>query len=1555
MATQYSNKPIVTNGLVYALDFGNQKSYVSGSNSARSLLFNPLTASVITYSTASIPNLTNEGLQFVNNATVNTGNPFAIVSDTGAFTMMYTTKVLSGGIFASKDWNGGALDLNLNPNGSLVGWNYYNSNINNERSYTGNFSSSLTHHTWTYSSGSFTYYVNGIPVTASGFASGYGYGVNITSNITLNGRVYAAFDRFWSGSLFNYYLYNRVLTPEEVYSNYLITAQRVGLSTRPKPYTVDPDVYNFLTATSIVDPIITSSINTFVLGLKSASLWDKMIAIYPFVGTGSAGVNLTGSHRWNLKEATVLTSSFNGSWNGSISGSTPSGSNTFISVPYSPIQSVLPAGTMTYPNYTTSSAHISILSYDTPVSSSILAGTGMTKELAISTLAGDYGTPAAAYSVRKVRTAYSGALMDVRRSIDNVTSSIGYVSNGDLDTGSLLDFVLPGRSTLPGAYSGLAAAYSLRKVSGSYTGSAIQANNGLVYRDIEFDASGNLNTGSLTSLVATGSNVLPGSYSGLTAAYSLRRVSSSYSGFAIEVQSGSVSQSIGFDSFGNLDTGSLLTFAGSGNAFIKTWYDQSGNNNHATQSVAANQPQIINTGSIITQNGKPSVLYSSGKGLIIPPITINQPLTMFWVLRNNNTTLNARHLNGNSNAEVRMYGTNVGLYFGTGFETSMAVQGTRYTYSFKVSGSNSQIFQNSTLKATGNAGSNNITSIPLGINGHTQFLYQSGDFNIDEILFYNSDQSSNRTYIENNINAYYDIYTTSSVSTENAFVSTWYDQSGNARHATQTTASSQPLIVSSGSLVTENGKPAIRFTTDHVLPTPLAGNTTLPFNVFAAVRVETVGPIGTWYLGFTGTDLAKYMVKQRSVANGGIQASLLTGSNISVGGVQSFTTNTSSMYLHSSLYNTPTMSMFIDNTLIGTSSLTDGNYFATQNITIGSGRAAFRGTFKYSELLIYTSDQSTNRTFIENNINTYYNVYTSSNAGFVARWYDQSGNNRHATQTATGSQPIVVLSGSVITQNNRYALNFNGTTHTLSSSFGTTIAQPVSIFSIYKPDITGSIHPIYDGTGARITHWVGGNKYNTFAGVDLLGVQTTTLNQVLHTGIYNGGSSLSNINSVLDKSGNAGTNGTSGIRIGGWFDLSYFFTGKIQELVMYPSNQASVAAPVEYGINNYYNIYTQPTSSNWATSSFTIYATTSSISASINNDLQSGIASTGPLGFITVSRTGSNSLTLARNGVTSSFSVPASGALSTNLYLGAINNNGIALGSSPYNISFASVGVGLTNNDLNNYYSLVDKLQFNLGRQRLLDMFPGAVAAYSVRKLRSAYTGSAIEVQSGTVSQSIGFDSTGNLDTAALLAFAGSGNAFVKTWFDQAGNNNFTQTNSSIQPQIVSSGVILTQTGVGAATPAIRFNGSSQYLNCTETTVSTGDSSLFLAMQKGLGETNILATANGASYYYLSYNGSQYYGTVATSDPNTDFNVTSYGLISVTFNFGNELKFYRNNSLKITRTSPSIGVQTFNRLCGHAFGNYGAVNLNEIVIYPTNQISNRIGINSNINNYYQIY
>ena len=48
-------------------------------------------------------------------------------------------------------------------------------------------------------------------------------------------------------------------------------------------------------------------------------------------------------------------------------------------------------------------------------------------------------------------------------------------------------------------------------------------------------------------------------------------------------------------------------------------------------------------------------------------------------------------------------------------------------------------------------------------------------------------------------------------------------------------------------------------------------------------------------------------------------------------------------------------------------------------------------------------------------------------------------------------------------------------------------------------------------------------------------------------------------------------------------------------------------------------------------------------------------------------------------------------------------------------------------------------------------------AAYSLRKLLTAYTGSAIRVRrsSDNTESDIGFDGSGNLDTSALLTFVG--------------------------------------------------------------------------------------------------------------------------------------------------------------------------------------------------------
>lgn len=90
--------------------------------------------------------------------------------------------------------------------------------------------------------------------------------------------------------------------------------------------------------------------------------------------------------------------------------------------------------------------------------------------------------------------------------------------------------------------------------------------------------------------------------------YSLRKMRANYTGAAIRVRrTDNLEQDIGFTSSGDLDTTALQKFVGSGNGFVKTWYDQSGNAKHATQTTAVRQAKIVNAGNIILLNGKPAL------------------------------------------------------------------------------------------------------------------------------------------------------------------------------------------------------------------------------------------------------------------------------------------------------------------------------------------------------------------------------------------------------------------------------------------------------------------------------------------------------------------------------------------------------------------------------------------------------------------------------------------------------------------------------------------------------------------------------------------------------------------------------------------------------------------------------------------------------------------------------------------------------------------------------------------------------------------------------------
>ncbi len=94
----------------------------------------------------------------------------------------------------------------------------------------------------------------------------------------------------------------------------------------------------------------------------------------------------------------------------------------------------------------------------------------------------------------------------------------------------------------------------------------------------------------------------------------------------------------------------------------------------------------------------------------------------------------------------------------------------------------------------------------------------------------------------------------------------------------------------------------------------------------------------------------------------------------------------------------------------------------------------------------------------------------------------------------------------------------------------------------------------------------------------------------------------------------------------------------------------------------------------------------------------------------------------------------------------------------------------------------------------LLEQYPGADVAYSLRLLDSTYTGNCIKVRrdSDDTEQDIGF-SGGVLDTASITTFCGGSGSgitgYVSVWYDQSGNGvNLTQATATSQMQIVTDG-----------------------------------------------------------------------------------------------------------------------------------------------------------------------
>lgn len=259
----------------------------------------------------------------------------------------------------------------------------------------------------------------------------------------------------------------------------------------------------------------------------------------------------------------------------------------------------------------------------------------------------------------------------------------------------------------------------------------------------------------------------------------------------------------------------------------------------------------------------------------------------------------------------------------------------------------------------------------------------------------------------------------------------------------------------------------------------------------------------------------------------------------------------------------------------------------------------------------------------------------------------------------------------------------------------------------------------------------------------------------------------------------------------------------------------------------------------------------------------------------------------------------------------------------------------------------------------LLDTYTGAAAAYSLRQLRTGVT-NIVRVRRSSDNTEQDFTAA-QITDGTLTAFCGAGDGFVRTWYDQSGNAfHAGNGDTTKQPKLVSNGSLLTR--------GLLFDGTNDSLDCGGI-IMPSSSPLFISIVYShltgteSGNTEIIGqySAGITGRTWVSVDST---GITVFSNATNNLLLQSPGLSTsdtlITIDCSSTLtgSLYKNSSFVVSDSISGLNRYQRNTTIGGGPGSSeDTLNgyIKEIIVYITDQSTNRAAIEANINAHYSIF